>query len=112
MPAKHMRVLIANIPDMLSEILASELRLDAEVDVQISREGSELLASIGRVRPHVVIAAWRDMATPCEKRPLQMYLVGPDARSVRHIEVRSVGDDMDDVSLNQLVAAITSNKEP
>ncbi|MCH7342689.1 hypothetical protein LZ017_04765 [Pelomonas sp. CA6] len=111
MPAQRIRVLIASIPDLLSGILASKLALDPEIEVLISHEHSALLSHLGHFRPQVVIAAADEAVADCEARPLQVYLLSPDARTVRHLELRPVDEAMDEVSLDQLLAAIAANKE-
>lgn len=111
MPVERIRVLIANIPDMLSEILASELGGDREIELLISRGEEDFLSGVGRFHPDVVIAGSSGALASCMTRLRQVYLLSPSATRVRRIELRSISEDMGDVSLSQLVAAIKEQKE-
>lgn len=101
---------MANIPEMLCEILASELVGDPSIEVLISLEESELLASIARFRPNVVIAGCSDALASYGEDPPELYLLGPGASWIRHVELRPVSEDMSDASLRELVALIKASE--
>jgi hypothetical protein len=101
---------MANIPEMLRDILASELVGDPAIEVLISPEDSELLASIIRLRPDVVIAGCGDAPPSWGDELPQLYLLAADASWMRLVELRSVSHDMTDVSLRELVDSIKAGK--
>ncbi|MBK7616973.1 MAG: hypothetical protein IPJ08_21925 [Burkholderiales bacterium] len=102
--------MIASIPEMLCEVLASELGNDREIELLISREKEDLLTDIGRFHPDVVIVESGGALASCIARLRQVYLLSPSASKVRRFELRSTDEDMGDVSLSQLVAAIKQKK--
>ncbi|XHS77614.1 hypothetical protein ACFJGW_18100 [Burkholderiaceae bacterium UC74_6] len=110
MSAKYRRVLIANMPAMLSEILAAGLEDDSEIEVFISEEDPDFLSRISGLRPDIVIGPWSDWMRCYETQALQVYLMSSDARSLRHIELCSAGEDRDEASMDQLLAAIKTHK--
>lgn len=101
---------MANIPEMLREILASELVGDPSIEVLTSPGESELFATIVRFRPHVVIAGCSDALASYGQEPPELYLLGPGASWIRHVELRPVSEDMSDASLRELVALIKASK--
>jgi len=106
MTAAPLRVLIVNVPNMLSEILASEIGSYGGIEVSIAIEQSIWLPSIVRFRPDVVIAGCSDAMTFSSALPLQLYLIGPDENSAQRIELHSVSEEMGDASPSQLAASI------
>jgi len=106
MVAERLRVLIVNLPDMLSEVLQSEFDGDREFEVLIEREQSEWTSSIGRFRPLVVIAGCSDAMVSYLARPSQLYLISADASTVRHIKLYPVIEEIGNVSPQQLAASI------
>lgn len=106
------RVLVVNVPDMLSELLAS-VSSDAGVELQVlnSIRESDMLTAIRRFQPHIVIAhASHAVALSCAQ-PVKVYLVDPEALSTLRIELRPICEDLGNVPLSQVITSVKANNE-
>lgn len=106
MANERIRVLIAGIPVMLTELVASNLASDRDIELMVSEEISSLAVSVERQQPDVLITGSFDAEMLYAAPRMQVYVLASDASTVRRIDLRPVSEEMGAISLTELVSAI------
>jgi hypothetical protein len=113
MPAQRIRVLLIGISAMLGEIVTAALAEDTDLEAIADLHSPSLPASVAHHRPQVVITGrfdGDDITLLWSAPRIQVYVLAEGGRVVRRVALAPARDELGELSLTELVAAIKSGQ--